>query len=93
MAWVHDGIAVKTVVSKYVQGLSPWTIKSRRTSVSIPIVPVISISSLVISKSIMQDIGLHKNDLDSRVDDERRDTEDPREACWTGKGKEKRRTF
>ena len=30
--------------------------------------------------SVMQDIGFHKNDLDSRVDDEGRDIEDPKEA-------------
>ena len=35
----------------------------------------------------MEDMGLHKNDLDGRVDDEPRDIEDPRGALLDRKGK------
>ena len=85
---VLDGTAVKIVVSTYLQDLSPWTTKSRGTSFSIPVVPVISISSLMISRSMMEDMGLRKNDHGCRVDDERRDIEDPRGALLDSKGKE-----
>ena len=39
MAPVHDGAAVQTVISKYLQGLSPWTTKGRGISIPIIIVP------------------------------------------------------
>ena len=39
------------------------------------------------SRSMVEDIGLYQNDLDSRVDDERGDIEDLREALLDRKVK------
>ena len=89
MAPVHDGAAVQTVVSEYLQGLSPWTTKSRGISISIIIGPC----HFYLVPNDPNDLEVHdggyrrrKNDHGSRIEDKGRGIEDPRGALLDRKG-------